>query len=60
MNAAPTLYLDFETELHDLCGRNPEICGREIGVEVHRSEQGFLQTAIPDTLLLGIAIARLK
>src|ERR1700730_6856580 len=36
-----TLYLDFETDLYDLGGRNPEIRGREIGVEVHRGEQGF-------------------
>src|SRR6478672_5929011 len=36
-----TLYLDFETDLYDLSGRNPEIRGREIGVEVHHGEQGF-------------------
>src|ERR1700730_19441522 len=30
-----TLYLDFETDLYDLSGRNPETRGREIGVEVH-------------------------
>src|SRR3984893_18816285 len=36
-----TLYLDFETDLYDLGGRNPEIRGREIGVEVHHGEQGF-------------------
>jgi hypothetical protein len=32
------LNLDFETDLDDLGGRNPEIRGREIGVEVHRGE----------------------
>ena len=36
-----TLYLDFEADLYDLGGRNPEIRGREIGVEVHHGEQGF-------------------
>src|ERR1700704_2552072 len=36
-----TLYLDFETDLYDLGGRNPEIRGREIGVEVHHGEEGF-------------------
>src|SRR6267142_1932551 len=36
-----TLYLDFDTDLYDLGGRNPEIRGREIGVEVHHREQGF-------------------
>jgi hypothetical protein len=35
------LYLDFETDLHDLGSRNPKIRGRKIGVEVHRGEQGF-------------------
>ena len=36
-----TLNLDFQTDLHDLGGRNPEICGRKIGIEVHRGEQGL-------------------
>src|ERR1700730_17857878 len=36
-----TRYLDLETELYDLGGRNPEIRSREIGVEVHHGEQGF-------------------
>ena len=36
------LYLDFETDLYDLGGRNPEIRDREIGVEVHHGERsGF-------------------
>src|ERR1700747_2078430 len=35
------LYLDFNTDLYDLGGRNPEISGREIGVEVHHGEQRF-------------------
>jgi len=36
-----TLYLDFQTHLYDLGGRNSEIRGREICVEVHHGEQGF-------------------
>ena len=35
---ASALYLDFETDLHDLCARDSEIRGRKIGVEVHRGE----------------------
>jgi hypothetical protein len=30
------LYLNLDTDLHDLGGWNPERCGREIGVEVHQ------------------------
>ena len=48
-----TLYLDFETHLYDLSGRNSEIRGREIGAEVNLGEQDFLQTALPDASLLG-------
>ena len=36
-----TLYFDFETNFYDLRGRNSEIRRREVGVEVHRGEQGF-------------------
>ncbi len=35
------LYFDFETNLDDLRGWNSEIRRREIGVEVHGSEQRF-------------------
>jgi hypothetical protein len=34
-------YLDFETDLHDLSGRDTETSRRQIGVKVHRGEQGF-------------------
>src|ERR1700730_7790439 len=36
-----TLYLHLETDLYDLGGRNSEIRGREIGVQMHHGEQGF-------------------
>jgi hypothetical protein len=38
--------LDFETNLHNLGGRNPKIRGRKIGVEVHRGEQGFSASSL--------------
>jgi hypothetical protein len=31
----PKKRVNLDTDLHDLGGWNPEICGREIGVEVH-------------------------
>ena len=55
-----TLYLDFETHLYDLGGRNSEIRGREIGAEVNHGEQDFLQTALPDASLLRITITHSK
>jgi len=55
-----TLYLDFETHLYDLSGRNSEIRGREIGAEVNHGEQDFLQTALPDASLLRITITHSK
>jgi hypothetical protein len=51
------LYLDLDTYLYGLGGRNTKIHGREIGVEVHCGE---LRTAIPDALPLGITITCLK
>jgi len=55
-----TLYLDFETHLYDLGGRNSEIRGREIGAEVNHGEQDFLQTALPDASLPPITITHWK
>jgi hypothetical protein len=34
-------YISTETDLHDLRGQDPKMRGREIGVEMHRGEQGF-------------------
>src|SRR6267142_2442730 len=48
-----TLYLDFDTDLYDLGGRNPEIRGREIGVEVHHGEQGFSPNSHAGCLAAG-------
>jgi hypothetical protein len=39
--SALALYLNLETDLDNLGGRNAKIRGRQIGVEVHRGEQGF-------------------
>jgi hypothetical protein len=30
-----SLYLNLKANLYDLSGRNPEICGRKIGIEMH-------------------------
>src|SRR5262249_47910286 len=39
--SSAALYLDFETDFHDLGRRNPEIRRRQIGIKVHRGEDGF-------------------
>jgi hypothetical protein len=55
-----TLYLDFETDLYDLGGRNLEIRGRRLALRCIRANRDFLQTAMLDAPLLGITITRLN
>jgi hypothetical protein len=55
-----TLYLDFETHLYDLGGRNPETRPGDWRWGASWRTGTFFQKAVPDASLLAITITRLK
>ncbi len=45
--------LDFEPDLHDLCGGHAEISRREVGVEMHRREEPLAPDCHPGHVAIG-------